>query len=422
MDNELYDKRWQDAIDLIAGDRMSGSTAIALKAVVLLKEFYFGNPGCRKSEIRELAELVIKAKPAMAALKNTVNGTISLIESGNGEKSFPGIMHSIAIAQIDMLNKAMNSIGRIKSVLTCSFSSAVIDFLKMARAINQALKIHVLESESGGIKYGIKLGEELRKSGIECEVYPDSCADEAINITECIVTGADAVIGGSGIVNGSPSLMLAEKAIDKIPYYIIAESFKRTNEIITTKGFEFVPLNLITEIFTDNIFPISLQNAEMLISHFNLKPHPEGGYYTETYRSEEILDVAWLPDRYTGSRALSTNIYFLLESGQVSKWHRLKTDETWHFYFGCPLELVYIDETGEFKKALLGNNIPNSEAPQITVPRNCWMAAKPVENYSFSFVGCTLSPGFSFDDFDLGNTDDLISKYPNLWNIIIDYS
>lgn len=153
--------------------------------------------------------------------------------------------------------------------------------------------------------------------------------------------------------------------------------------------------------------------AKVLIQQYGLLPHPEGGWYKETYRSEEKINAAALPEKFSGSRSFATAIYFLMECGNFSAFHRIKSDECWHFYAGGTLEVYIIDANGQLSIIPLGNQIDKGEYFQFVVPANCWFASKPALGVSYSFVGCTVSPGFDFEDFELAKGEDLASQYPN---------
>ena len=149
-----------------------------------------------------------------------------------------------------------------------------------------------------------------------------------------------------------------------------------------------------------------------LIAKYKLLPHPEGGYFTETYRSAELLSGEYLPDRFGGDRSVSTAIYFLLERGNFSAFHKIKSDECWHFYAGQSLLIHIIDTYGRLTTVKLGNDIFHEEVFQYVVPAGYWFASEPAETTAFSFVGCTVAPGFSFEDFELAKAENLCSAYP----------
>jgi len=152
--------------------------------------------------------------------------------------------------------------------------------------------------------------------------------------------------------------------------------------------------------------------AAQIIEKYRLLPHPEGGWYKETYRSEEKIPAEALPKQFGGSRSFATAIYFLMEAQNFSAFHRIKSDECWHFYAGGTLEIYIIDQLGNLSIVLLGNEMAKGERFQFVVPANCWFASKPAPGVAFSFVGCTVSPGFDFEDFELAQGDVLSLQYP----------
>jgi uncharacterized protein len=152
--------------------------------------------------------------------------------------------------------------------------------------------------------------------------------------------------------------------------------------------------------------------SKQLIEQFNLIPHPEGGYYKETYRSTETISQDALPARFPGDRNFSTAIYFLLEKGNFSAFHNIKSDECWHFYAGGTLNIYMIHLNGNIETVHLGSDIEKGETFQYVVPAGCWFASAPSANAAFSFVGCTVSPGFDFADFEMANADMLTRLYP----------
>jgi predicted cupin superfamily sugar epimerase len=154
--------------------------------------------------------------------------------------------------------------------------------------------------------------------------------------------------------------------------------------------------------------------AEKLIAHYSLLPHPEGGWYKETYKSTNNIIQNALPSNFTEGRAFSTAIYFLLEQGNFSAFHKIKSDECWHFYSGKTLLVYVINIEGNLDIIKLGSNIDNGEVFQYVVPANCWFASIPAIHAEFCFVGCTVSPGFDFNDFELAKADDLINEFPKL--------
>jgi len=152
--------------------------------------------------------------------------------------------------------------------------------------------------------------------------------------------------------------------------------------------------------------------TEYWIQHLDLKPHPEGGFFKEVFRSSIDVTKEELPKGYKSSRRLSTSIYYLLRSGEISKMHRLKSDELWYFHFGSPLKVIYIDHEGIKRTKILGARPEKAESFYMHIPAGNIFAAEVLEENFYSLVSCVVSPGFEFDDFEMFNKDDLIQAYP----------
>ncbi len=157
---------------------------------------------------------------------------------------------------------------------------------------------------------------------------------------------------------------------------------------------------------------------EKIIKDLDLQPHPEGGYFKETYRSTGEIDQNSMGDAYKGNRNYSTCIYFMLTSNTFSAFHKINQDEIWHFYDGSPVKIHMINDNGEYSKVILGRNFNNGENPQFVVPGNCWFAAHVEIEDSYTLVGCTVAPGFDFMDFVLPKRVELLSKFPEHHDII----
>lgn len=149
-----------------------------------------------------------------------------------------------------------------------------------------------------------------------------------------------------------------------------------------------------------------------LIDKYNMQRHPEGGYFTETYRSGEVIPKQALPDRFVGDRSFSTAILFLLVGEEFSSFHRIAADEIWHFYTGSPVEVVMIDEAGTTCSVILGSDIAGGSEVQFTVPAGTWFASRCMDPNGFSLVGCTVAPGFDFADFELAECGGLTARFP----------
>jgi len=154
------------------------------------------------------------------------------------------------------------------------------------------------------------------------------------------------------------------------------------------------------------------------ISKLNLQKHPEGGYFTETYKSEEFVN---LPE-YHGPRHACTAIYYLLVGDKFSSFHTMKSDELWHFYAGSSLTLHIIETDGRLNEVRLGENSDNGERFQAVVKSGCWFAASVDDHNSYSLVGCTVSPGFDYHDWKLGDIETLTKLYPKHKSIIEKYT
>ncbi len=131
-------------------------------------------------------------------------------------------------------------------------------------------------------------------------------------------------------------------------------------------------------------------DAQEIIEKLQLQPHPEGGYYRQT----------WIEERSDGARPAGTCIYFLLKAGERSHWHRVDATEIWHYYAGAPLILSLAEtEAGPARDHVLGPDLASGQSPQLIVPEQHWQAARTTGD--FTLVGCTVSPGFRFEGFEL---------------------
>jgi uncharacterized protein len=161
-----------------------------------------------------------------------------------------------------------------------------------------------------------------------------------------------------------------------------------------------------------------MHNIQSLIDHLQLQPHPEGGYFRETYRSTGIIDGKELS--LDSDRNFSTAIYFMLTSDNFSAFHRIKSDEVWHFYAGAPLYVHVIDQLGVYHRHQAGINIEKGEVPQLVVKAGDWFGSSVATKDSFSLVGCTVAPGFDFRDFEMAERDKLLREFPEHKEIIIE--
>ncbi len=161
-----------------------------------------------------------------------------------------------------------------------------------------------------------------------------------------------------------------------------------------------------------------MESIKTIIDGLELQPHPEGGYFKETYRSEGFIKKEHLDSEFTGDRNYCTGIYFLLTSDTFSAFHRINQDEMWHFYKGDSLLLHMISPEGKYSKVTIGNNFENNEVPQFTVPAKYWFAAEVKEKNSYTLTGCTVAPGFDFRDFEMPSREALLYEFPQHKDII----
>jgi predicted cupin superfamily sugar epimerase len=155
-----------------------------------------------------------------------------------------------------------------------------------------------------------------------------------------------------------------------------------------------------------------IKSAQYWIDKLNLIAHPEGGYYRETYRAELSIPKEALPAHFTGPRLVSTAVYFLLDGENFSAFHRLRSDELWHFYSGSPITVHVIEPDSGCSEIHLGSNPETGEVLQAVVKAGSWFASRVRDLKSFALAGCTVAPGFDFADFELGKRAELVRLYP----------
>lgn len=161
-----------------------------------------------------------------------------------------------------------------------------------------------------------------------------------------------------------------------------------------------------------------IKSAQYWIDKLNLIAHPEGGYYRETYRSELSIPREALPPEFNGPRLVSTAIYFLLDGKDFSAFHRLRSDELWHFYSGSPITVHVIEPDGGYSEIQLGNDPDAGAVLQAVVKAGRWFASRVGDPGSFALAGCTVAPGFDFADLELGKRAELVRLYPQHRNLI----
>jgi uncharacterized protein len=153
------------------------------------------------------------------------------------------------------------------------------------------------------------------------------------------------------------------------------------------------------------------EEARVVVEALGLAPHPEGGFFRETFRAPLVIGTL------QGSRAASTAIYFLLPAGMFSAFHRVRSDEVWHHYDGDPVELHTLQNEGGYAVTRLGRDLARGERPQHVVPAGVWQAAVP-SGERFALCGCTVAPGFDFADFDMPSRADLLQRFPQRRDVV----
>jgi predicted cupin superfamily sugar epimerase len=159
--------------------------------------------------------------------------------------------------------------------------------------------------------------------------------------------------------------------------------------------------------------------ADELKTLLHLEPHPrEGGWFVQTWKSEEEIPLTALSSRYSAPRAAGTAIYYLLEPDTFSEMHRLASDEVFHFYLGGPVEMLQLLPDGESRRVTLGSDIESGMVPQLIVPKMVWQGSHLLPGSSFALLGCTVSPGFDYADYEAGAYQPLSDGWPEQREVI----
>jgi predicted cupin superfamily sugar epimerase len=156
-----------------------------------------------------------------------------------------------------------------------------------------------------------------------------------------------------------------------------------------------------------------MPTAEELIALLQLQPHPkEGGYFRETYRCDDHLAVGHLPRRYRSDHSASTAIYYLLTPTSISPLHRLATDEVFHFYLGSPVRMLQLGPGHVSREIVLGPDLIAGQHVQVLAPRGIWQGSILEPGGGFALLGCTVAPGFEYEDYEHGQRAELIKEFP----------
>ena len=160
------------------------------------------------------------------------------------------------------------------------------------------------------------------------------------------------------------------------------------------------------------------EKAVSIIQTFQLEKHIEGGWFKRTFQSDEINTATKLANNSIAQRFITTSIVYLLCAGEFSAFHKLQQYETWHFYSGDPLCIYWFDEIGQLHSQTLGSNYEKGELSQITMKPNTYFAAELQNNADYAFVGCSVTPGFDYEDFSIATQSQLLELYPEHVTII----
>jgi len=161
--------------------------------------------------------------------------------------------------------------------------------------------------------------------------------------------------------------------------------------------------------------------VEEIRRRLGLRLHPrEGGWFVETWRAQETIPFVALPERYGpgAERAAGTAIYYLLEPGNFSEMHRLRSDEVFHFYLGDPVEMLQLRPDGPGRRVVLGTDLAAGMLPQTVVPHGVWQGSRLVGGGRFALLGCTVSPGFDYTDYESGTRAELLAEWREWGDLI----
>ena len=161
-----------------------------------------------------------------------------------------------------------------------------------------------------------------------------------------------------------------------------------------------------------------MEKAQAWIDRLGLVEHPEGGFFRETYRADERIPKSVLPARYRFDHSFSTAIYYLLAGADFSSFHRIASEEIWHFHDGSALRVHLLDANRGYRSHLVGIDLEQGAVPQLVIPRDTWMAAEVEDKTSYGFVGCTVAPGFDFADFEMASAPKLVDQFPEREELI----
>ncbi len=164
----------------------------------------------------------------------------------------------------------------------------------------------------------------------------------------------------------------------------------------------------------------AMTSADEIMERLGLVPlREEGGYFAETYKSDEVIPKDSLPERYPAERAFGTSIFYLLTPDTFSALHRLTSDEIFHFYLGDAVTMLQLHPDGSSKVVTLGQDIRGGQELQVVVPRGTWQGSFLNEGGEFALLGCTVAPGFEYEDYEGGSREELVERYPEARELIV---
>lgn len=156
-----------------------------------------------------------------------------------------------------------------------------------------------------------------------------------------------------------------------------------------------------------------MKNSSYWITGLDLKRHPEGGYYTESYRAIPEINTKDIFQEDLGNRNLATSIYYLLENSDVSVFHRLRSDELWYYHYGSPMLLHTFDSQNQYKQFIVGPELNENQQLQVLIPAGYIFGAEVLYSEEYSLIGCVVTPGFHYNDFEIIPRDYLMKTFPN---------
>lgn len=253
----------EEMISVLENDAKNGSVQIALNALDILflsiKRFKRAE---ETGQIETVADMLIHAKPTMSAVKNIIEAAMYGLSNISNYEDFPLVVEKIKlniekaslICRQTALNEIFSEKNKVLNIFTCSYSGSVLNFFKYAKISGKKFKVSALNSAWNSISYGGIMVLECKNNEIKAEIIDDNNIEASVAEADVVLCGADKILAGGSAVNGYPSENVAAAARGQTPFYIIAESFKYSENYYAEDGYEYVPKELISAIFTDDVF------------------------------------------------------------------------------------------------------------------------------------------------------------------------